>query len=104
MQGYQYERPSAAANPAMALWDPVLSQISSGRSLATFPTAHLQPDSARLSRWRNTFNQDHPVLSNRGPHITGVSPSIVLGNPKSAHAEERQVVGERRVLGQPHEL
>lgn len=83
LSGYQYKRPSSAVDPTRALWDPALSADFTKAQGANVSYSHLQPDLARLSRWRNTFDRNDPVMSNRGPHITGVSPSIAIGNPGS---------------------
>lgn len=82
-EGYEYARPSAAIEPSLALWDPALSADFAGVKSGNVSYAHLQPSAGRLSRWSNSVDAAHPVLSNRGPHIAGVSPSIVLGDPTS---------------------
>jgi len=82
-EGYEYTRPSAAIEPSLALWDPALSADFTGVKGGNVSYAHLQPSAGRLSRWSNTMDATQPVLANRGPNITGVSPSITLGNPNS---------------------
>ncbi|MBX9735508.1 MAG: hypothetical protein K2X32_01160 [Phycisphaerales bacterium] len=70
---YAFVNPAAAANPAMALWDPSLSGDMNSAAGGHISYAHLQPSSGRLARWASTFNAEEAVLASRGPQITGVT-------------------------------
>ncbi len=71
-EGYEFDEPSAAANPASALWDPAFSaDFTNGEGNISY--AHLLPGGPRQPMWANTFNGSQPVIANRGPKITGVT-------------------------------
>ncbi|HYD00100.1 MAG TPA: hypothetical protein VEB22_02640 [Phycisphaerales bacterium] len=80
---YQSSAPSAAVNPAKALWDPAFRcDFTTGQGNSSY--AMLQPSGdidapesdpaarGRLSVWSNTFNATEAVFGNRAPLITGV--------------------------------
>ncbi len=81
MDDYQYTNPTAAANPAKALWDPAfrgtpqdqfrLHGTAVAGSIDPKPGnqsyAHLLPFGNRRSMWTATYNATEPVFGNRGP-------------------------------------
>jgi hypothetical protein len=87
-RGYEFDRPSTAAQPDMALWDPQLSATLDGSRLGNISYAHLQPGGERLKRWSNTFVSEDPVVGTRGPEIAAEpgpdgSPKYRFINPRS---------------------
>ncbi len=71
-EGYEFDEPSAAADPASALWDPAFSaDFTNGEGNISY--AHLLPGGPRQPLWANTFNSAQSVIANRGPKITGVT-------------------------------
>lgn len=80
--GYQNSNPTAAVNPANALWDPAfrcdfangVGNNSYAMLMANGDTAAPEKDEdarGRLKFWSNTFNAMEPVFGNRGPLVTG---------------------------------
>src|SRR5262245_29608429 len=70
---YSYSNPSAAVNPAKALWDPSFSTDYTGGKTGSFSCAHTLPADERLATWANTFNAAEAAICNRGPEISGMS-------------------------------
>lgn len=72
---YQYSGPSAAPDPAKALWDPALSaDFTASTQPGNVSYAHMLPVESRLAdQWKNTFQANEAVISNRGPEITAVT-------------------------------
>jgi len=90
---YEYVEPSAAANPARALWDPALRTDFTGALPAHNSYAHLQPSDARLPKWSNTMTSDQPVFSTRFPHVSAA------GQPPTFNARSNAC----RMFGKPNE-
>jgi hypothetical protein len=70
--GYEYERPSHALVPKLALWDPGFSgtQIDFNRralGLSNQSYAHIIPLGRRAEQWRTNSATLRPLLGNRGP-------------------------------------
>lgn len=83
---YQSANPTAAANPAKALWDPSLSvDFTSAKSAGHTSYAMMAPDDLRraANKYSNTFSATEPLIGNRGPEITGrrADGSPILKNP-----------------------
>jgi hypothetical protein len=74
MPGYQYLAPSAAVNPAHALWDPAFSADFTGGRQGHFSYAHSPPRGPRIDdAWTNTMSATRAVIGNRGPQIASVT-------------------------------
>ncbi len=68
---YQFTSPSAAVDPALALWDPAFAaDFASGKS--NFSYAHTLPRGPRAALWYNTFSATEATVGTRGPRITGL--------------------------------
>jgi type II secretory pathway pseudopilin PulG len=72
MKNYEHSRPSGTVNPDKAMWDPKLSACLDGSKPGNISYAHLQPSGGRKARYHNSFDSAEPVISNRGPQISGV--------------------------------
>lgn len=73
---YQLSRPTGAAEPEFALWDPKFSANPADATNSTvagqnpqgnFSYAHTLPFGKRKSLWSNDFSATQAMLSNRGP-------------------------------------
>jgi hypothetical protein len=73
---YEYEKPSAAARPQNALWDPAFRGTpDDAPTYATITAAgighqsyaHAIPFGKRRALWQDTYNSTEPVFANRGP-------------------------------------
>lgn len=73
MSNYQYEKPTAAARPEMALWDPGFRADFTAAGGGNVSYGHLMPTGARLEDWRDTFAATRAVVGNRGPKVTGAA-------------------------------
>lgn len=88
MEGYEFHDPKAAVRPGEALWDPAFS-ADFVNGVGNLSYAHRLPSGPRLKEWSNTFNENLPVVGNRGPQIKsatkGKAPTVTykLVNPKS---------------------
>lgn len=77
MSGYHYGEattgpPTAALNPAKALWDPAFSTDYSGGKTGNFSYAHMLPaDARRKLNWINNFDAHTAAVGNRGPEMKG---------------------------------
>jgi hypothetical protein len=93
---YEYDKPRAAVNPAMAIWDPAFGADFRTRK-GNVSYAHNQPSgdwvdsgskdkdgapikvgAGRLAMWSNTFSASEAILGDRGPEIE----SVTFTNPK----------------------
>jgi prepilin-type processing-associated H-X9-DG protein len=72
IEGYQFENPGGAADPAGALWDPALSADFTTERGGHISYAHMIPRGTRMAQWAN-FTGVSAVLGNRGPEIASVS-------------------------------
>jgi prepilin-type N-terminal cleavage/methylation domain-containing protein len=83
-RGYQFDRPTGAANQDQALWDPkftgVRNQNASNNLGVSWQTpvltgsvsyAHTAPVGIRRAQWTNSFNATEASLANRGPLFAG---------------------------------
>lgn len=69
---YMFDNPSAAIDPANALWDPAfVADFTSGK-IGNVSYAHVLPGADRAVLWKDTGAALEPVIGNRGPEITGV--------------------------------
>lgn len=66
---YQFNDPSAAANPVNALWDPAFSADFTGGKIGNTSYAHLLPAGPRKKHWQDNINGTQPIIGNRGPEI-----------------------------------
>lgn len=88
MEGYEFHDPKKAVRPGEALWDPAFS-ADFVNGVGNLSYAHRLPSGPRLKEWGNTFNENLPVVGNRGPEIKsaakGKAPNVTytLVNPKS---------------------
>jgi hypothetical protein len=77
-EAFEYSNPSAAVNPAKAVWDPGFNTdftAPSPKRAAAFSYAHMLPAGNRLaSASRNSMNSSDAIIGNRGPTITSVTP------------------------------
>lgn len=85
---YEPSNPSAAADPANALWDPSFKADFTGAAPANNSYAALQLSNSRLAMWSNAFNATEAVFGNRGPRINSIKRSakghaIVDADPAS---------------------
>lgn len=72
---FEYTAPSAAVNPAKALWDPGFNADfteQTPKRIAGFSYGHRLPAGAKLEAWSNSFNSNDAMVGNRGPLVTGV--------------------------------
>jgi prepilin-type N-terminal cleavage/methylation domain-containing protein len=75
MEGYEFDNPSGAQDPARALWDPKFrgTPIDSaiGNQSASDPSnssyAHATPFGKRRARWSNSFVSTEATFGDRGP-------------------------------------
>lgn len=84
-EDYEFDEPSAAVDPANALWDPAFSaDFESG--IANSSYAHQLPIGPTGDvRWNSTFNATEPILGNRGPEISNLTYDK-NGSPKPTYA------------------
>ncbi len=77
--GYEVSDPSAASNPAMALWDPAFRATPRDSAIGdqsegdegSFSYAHTPPFGRRgETTWRDTYSASQAVLGNRGASWT----------------------------------
>ncbi len=86
---YEFDTPKKSVRPAMALWDPAFGVDFSEGHKGHASYAHLQPSAGRAPRWKSTSKSSAPVISMRGPEISGVvhnddgSVTPTFANPKS---------------------
>ncbi len=89
--GYEFDRPSRAADPSKALWDPgfagtPIDPASARRrtlggaggggeegGVANQSYAHMLPFGNRLALWRDTFSATVPIFGDRGPEYAGTT-------------------------------
>lgn len=76
--GYEYESPSAAADPAGALWDPAFAGTPFDEGQGHDPDMSNQSyapllyfGQKRTERWRSRGDSPTALISNRGPQYTG---------------------------------
>ncbi len=86
---YEFDSPKSARVPAKALWDPAFPVDFTGGRVGGSSYAHLLPSGPRLKEWTDSFNQNFPVLANRGPQVSSVhrnqngAVKVTVANPKS---------------------
>lgn len=71
---YNFNDPPTAVVPKQALWDPAFNADFTDKTRkANLSYAHILPSKNRKEFWADTFGAEEPILSNRGPAISGVS-------------------------------
>jgi len=96
---YEYDSPSAAVDPAKALWDPRFKGTPQDAAIGTGGTAegnnsyaHNPPFGKRRARWTNTFASTEAVIGNRGPCFV-----FQAGNPATWNLLPNSDYGDRSV-------
>jgi len=67
-ENYEFDEPSAAADPPNARWDPAFrADFTTGIGNVSY--AHLMPSEDRMSLWRTDAPATTPIVGNRGPRV-----------------------------------
>ncbi len=91
---YQYSNPSTAQRPAEALWDPAFNADFTGTAPGNLSWALRRPTTSQLTMRAGSLSSDRPILSCRGPQMSGVggtatAPLPIWANPTSARLRGR---------------
>jgi len=79
MEGYELVNPSAAVDPAHALWDPNLRADFTGNKESHISYAHSLPRGLfgpldpNTERWGSTYIANQATIGDRGPEIASIS-------------------------------